>query len=94
MTEIGHVAYQSMRLDEINTMKRHPQRSSSVQSRVIDENGLQPPMTSDDLSRGYWLKQRTLTIAAVPNHPDFERFELFLCVHMDLKAFPFFSIDL
>ena len=51
-------------------------------------------MTSDDLSRGYWLKKRTLTIAAVPNHPDFDRFGLFLRVHMDLDAFSFFSIDL
>ena len=51
-------------------------------------------MTSDDLFRRLLAKKRTLTIVAVPNHPDFERFELFLRVHMDLEPFSFFSIDL
>lgn len=76
------------------TQWSHSQRSISVQSRVIDK---QLFVASNDL---WWpfkrllAKKRTLTIAAVPNHPDFERFGLFLRVHMDLEAFSFFSIDL
>ena len=92
--ELGHVAYQSMRLDETNTRKPFPTfylcsiKSYWQKKLFVASNDLWWPF------KRLLAKKRTLTIAAVPNHSDFKRFGLFLCVHMNLEAFSFFSIDL
>ena len=91
MTEIGHVAYHSTRFDRTNAKK--PSTTfylSSINSywhnTVYSLHW--PPMTFQEPG----LK-RTLIMAAVPNHHDFNRFGMFICVHTDIETLSFFSID-
>ena len=64
MTKISDVScYQSTRLDETNTMKPSPMfyfLQRSINQELLAKNCLYPPMTSDDLSRGYFLKKTHL----------------------------------
>ena len=93
VTKIGHVAYQSIRLNEPNTMKPSPAFyvfpiESYWQKYVCSLKW--PRMTFQEAIS----KKDTLGVTGGPNSCDSEIFGLFLCLQTNLQAFSFFSIDL
>ena len=93
VTKIGHVAYQSMCLNEPNTMKLF----SAFYVFPI-ESYWQKYVCSLKWPRKTFqeaiIKKDTLGVTGGPNICDSEIFGLFLCLQTNLQAFSFLSFDL